>query len=166
MIDTLTLARELTESGIKREKAEAIADVVAKAVTHQNGSLATTEFVRTQIGDVQKETGTQLESMRVEIGEVRVEISELRNDMETKIGEVRVEISELRNDMETKIGEVRVEIGEVRVEISELRSDMNAKIGEVRAEISATEVRIVRWLIGIGIALGLFQVFGDRILGI
>ena len=148
MIDTLTLARELTESGIKREKAEAIADVVAKAVTHQNGSLATTEFVRTQIGDVQKETGTQLESMRVEIGEVRVEISELRNDMETKIGKVRVEI------------------GEVRVEISELRSDMNAKIGEVRAEISATEVRIVRWLIGIGIALGLFQVFGDRILGI
>ena len=148
MIGTLTLARELTESGIKREKAEAIADVVAKAVTHQNDSLATTEFVRTQIGDVQKETGTQLESMRVEIGEVRVEISELRNDMETKIGKVRVEI------------------GEVRVEISELRSDMNAKIGEVRAEISATEVRIVRWLIGIGIALGLFQVFGDRILGI
>ena len=84
-----------------------------------------------------------------------MEISELRNDMEAKIGEVRVEISELRNDMETKIGEVRVEISEVRVEISALD-----------AKISATEVRIVRWLIGIGIALGLFQVFGDRIPGI
>ncbi len=112
MINTLTLARELTESGIKREQVEAIADVIAKAVTHQNGSLATTEFVRTHMGDVQKETCTQVESIRVEISEVRVEISALD------------------------------------------------------AKISATEVRIVCWLIGIGIALGLFQVFGDQILGI
>ena len=162
MSNTLTLARELIESGIKREQAEAIADVVAKAVIHQNGSLATTEFVRTHMGDVQKGTDGKIDSIRVEIGELRVEISELRNDMEAKIGELRVEISELRNDMETKIGELRVEISELRVKISELRVEISA----LDAKISATEVRIVRWLIGIGIALGLFQVFGDRIPGI
>ncbi len=106
MINTLTLARELTESGIKREQAEAIADVVAKAVTHQNGRLATTEFVRTHMGDVQKETGTQVESMRVEIGE-------LRNDMETKIGEVRVEISEVR--VEISALDAKISATEVRI---------------------------------------------------
>ncbi len=95
MINTLTLARELTESGIKREQAEAIADVVAKAVTHQNGSLATTEFVRTHVGELQKGMDGKIDSIRVEIGELRVEISK-----------VRVEISAL--DAKVSATEVRI----------------------------------------------------------
>ncbi len=124
MINTLTIARKLAKSGIKREQAEAIAD----AVSHQNGNLLTTEFVRTHVGELQKGTDGKIDSVRVEIGDLRVEISELRSDMDTQIASVRVEISELR------------------VEISALD-----------AKISATEVRIVRWLIGIGLTLGLFQ---------
>ena len=135
MINTLTIARKLAKSGIKREQAEAIADIVADAVNPQNGNLATTEFVRTHVGELQKGTDGKIDSIRVEIGDLRIEISELRS-----------EISELRSDMETQIASVRVEISEVRVEISALD-----------AKISATEVRIVRWLIGIGLTLGLYQ---------
>ncbi len=128
MINTLTIARKLTKSGIKREQAEAIADAVADAVSHQNGNLATTGFVRTHIGELQKGTNGKIDSIRVEIGDLRIEISELRSDMETQIASVRVDISELR-----------------------------VQISALDAKISATEVRIVRWLIGIGLTLGLFQ---------
>ncbi len=91
MINTLTIARELTKSGIKREQAEAIADVVADAVSHQNGNLATTEFVRTHVGELQKGTDGKIDSIRMEIGDLRVEISDLR----VEISGLRVEISAL-----------------------------------------------------------------------
>ena len=132
MINTLSISRELTKSGLKREHAEAIADAVAEAIAQQNGNLATTEFVHTRISEMQK-------------------------GMDDKIDTLRVEVSELRNDMETKIGEVRVEIASVRVEISELRADMST----LNAKIGASETRIVRWIVGIVIAMGIFQALFD-----
>ncbi len=134
MINTLSISRELTKSGLKREHAEAIADAVAEAIAQQNGNFATTEFVHTRISEMQKGT-------------------------DDKIDTLRVEVSELRNDMETKIGEVRVEIASVRVEISELRADMST----LNAKISASETRIVRWVVGIVIAMGIFQALFDFI---
>ena len=55
MIDTLSIARKLSSSGVKREQAEAIADVVADAVDQQYGELATKDFVRNQISTVRGE---------------------------------------------------------------------------------------------------------------
>ena len=78
MIDTLSIARKLSSSGVKREQAEAIADVVADAVDQQYGELATKDFVRNQISTV------------------RGEVSDLRGDMNTQI-------SDLRGDMNTQI---------------------------------------------------------------
>ena len=125
MINTLSISRELTKSGLKREYAEAIADVVAKAVVQQNGNLATKEFVHTHVSEMQKGTDGKIDTLRMEIGELRVEVSELRSDMETQIASVRV------------------------------------KISAVDAKISASEARVVRWLVGIAIVLGIFGVFGD-----
>ncbi len=133
MINTLSISRELTKSGLKREHAEAIVDAVAGVIAQQNGNLATTEFVHT--------------------------LSEMQKGTDDKIDTLRVEVSELRNDMETKIGEVRVEIASVRVEISELRADMST----LNAKISASETRIVRWVVGIVIAMGIFQALFDFI---
>ena len=67
MINTLSIARKLWDSGVKREQAEAIADVVADAVNQQYENLATKDFVRNQISIV------------------RSEISDLRADMNAKI---------------------------------------------------------------------------------
>ena len=52
MIHTLSIARKLSSSGVKREQAEAIADVVADAVDQQYGDLATKDFVRNEINIV------------------------------------------------------------------------------------------------------------------
>ncbi len=132
MINTLSISRELSKAGIKREQAEAIADIVAKAVTHQNGTLASTEFVRTHIGEAQKDTNDKIDALRVEI-------SELRSDLDNKIASVREEIGELRSDMNAKM------------------SDMNVKMSAMDAKISATETRLVRWVVGTGAALGIIQ---------
>ena len=132
MINTLSISRELTKSGLKREYAEAIADVVANAVVQQNGNLATKEFVHTHVSEMQKGTDGKIDTLRMEIGELRVEVSELR-----------VEVSELRSHIDTQIASVRVEIS------------------AVDAKISASEARVVRWLVGIAIVLGIFEVFAD-----
>ena len=59
MIDTLSIARKLSNSGVKREQAEAIAGVVADAVDQQYGELATKDFVRNQISIVRGEISAQ-----------------------------------------------------------------------------------------------------------
>ena len=168
MINTLSISRELTKSGLKREYAEAIADVVAKAVVQQNGNLATKEFVHTHVSEMQKGTDGKIDTLRMEIGELRVEVSELRNHIDSQTASVRVEISELRSDMETQIASVHVEFSELRnhidTQIASVRVEMSAldaKISAVDANISASEARIVRWLVGIAIVLGIFEVFGD-----
>ncbi len=125
MINTLSLSRELTKSGLQREHAEAIADVVARAVVQHNGNLATKEFVHTRIVEIQKGTDGKIDTLRVEVGDLRAEV------------------------------------GELCVAISELRSDMETQIASVRVEISASEARIVRCLVGVAIALGIFEALGD-----
>ena len=129
MLNTLTIARSLSKSGFKREQAEAIANVVADAVEKEHGNLATKDFVRSQINVV------------------RSEISDLRGEMNSEIGAVRSEISDLR-------GEMNSEIGAVRSEISDLRGEMNSEISTVRSEISRLETRLIRWVVGTGIAVG------------
>ena len=74
MINTLSIARELSTSGVKREQAEAIANVVADAVSQRDENLATKDFVRNQISIV-----------RGEISDLRGDMSGLRGDMNAQI---------------------------------------------------------------------------------
>ncbi len=131
MINTLSIARRLSESGIDRKQAEvyaeAIVDAVADAFAQQGKDIATKDFVYNQINIV------------------RGEIKDLRADVNTETGALRVEIESVRGEIES----VRVEIESVRVELSDLRGEMNA-----------TETRIIRWIIGVGIALGGILVAG------
>ena len=77
MINTLSVARKLSDSGVKREQAEAIADVVADAVNQRDENLATKDFVRNQISIV------------------RGEISDLRGDMNAQISAQDAKMSAL-----------------------------------------------------------------------
>ncbi len=130
-INTLSIARRLSESGIDRKQAEvyaeAIVDAVADAFSQQGKDPATKDFVYNQINIV------------------RGEIKDLRADVNTETGALRVEIESVRGEIES----VRVEIESVRVELSDLRGEMNA-----------TETRIIRWIVGVGIALGGILVAG------
>ena len=55
MLNTLTIAHNLTDSGFEREQAEAIANVVADVAKSEHGDLASKEFVRSQISAVRAE---------------------------------------------------------------------------------------------------------------
>ena len=132
MINTLSIARRLSESGIDRKQAEvyaeAIVDAVADAFSQQGKDLATKDFVYNQINIV------------------RGEIKDLRADVNTETGALRVEIESVRGEIES----VRVEIESVRVEIESVRVELS----DLRGEMNATETRIIRWIVGVGIALG------------
>ena len=127
-INTLSIARRLSESGIDRKQAEvyaeAIVDAVADAFSKQGKDIATKDFVYNQINIV------------------RGEIKDLRADVNTETDALRVEIESVRGEIES-----------VRVELSDLRGEMNA-----------TETRIIRWIIGVGIALGGIVLAGISIL--
>ena len=64
MIDTLSIARDLSEAGVDWAQAQAHATVIAHAVEQQHADVATKEFVRNEISAV-----------RGEISAVRGEIS-------------------------------------------------------------------------------------------
>ena len=125
MVDTLSIARKLSGSGVKREQAEVFAEVVADVADQQYADLATKDFVSSQISIV------------------RGEVIELRGDMNAQNSELRGEISELRGDMNTQISELR---GDMNTQISELRGGMNA-------QISALETRLVRWIVATGLVV-------------
>ena len=125
MINTLSIARELSTSGVKREQAEAIANVVADAVSQRDENLATKDFVRNQISIVRGD----ISDLR---GDTNAQISDLRGDTNAQINDLRGEISGLR--------------GDTNAQISGLRGDMNA-------QISALETRLVRWIVATGLVV-------------
>ena len=136
MINTLSIARKLSSSGVKREQAEAIADVVADAVDQQYGELATKDFVRNEISIVRGE----ISDLR---GDMNAQISDLRGDMNAQIGD-------LRGDMTAQIGDLR---SDMNAQIGDLRGDTKAQISGLRGEISALETRLVRWIVATGLVV-------------
>ena len=96
MINTLSIARKLSTSGVKREQAEAIANVVADAVNQRDENLATKDFVRNQISIVRGD----ISDLR---GDMNTQISDLRGDTNAQINDLRGEISGLRGDTNAQI---------------------------------------------------------------
>ena len=135
MINTLSIARKLSDSGVKREQAETIADVVADAVNQRDENLATKDFVRNQISIV------------------RGEISDLRGDMSGLRGDMNAQISDLRGDMSGLRGDMSGLRGDMNAQISDLRGDMSGLRGDMNAQISALETRLVRWIVATGLVV-------------
>lgn len=103
MIDTLSIARKLSKTGVKQAQAEAFANIfadvvvgaVSDAVAQKNGDLATKEFVHDQITVVRGEIKTaqgEIKTVQGEISDLRVQISDLRGDMNTNISDLRGEM--------------------------------------------------------------------------
>ena len=150
MINTLSIARELSTSGVKREQAEAIANVVADAVNQRDENLATKDFVRNQISIVRGDISDLRGDTNAQISDLRGEISDLRGDTNAQISDLRGEISDLRGDVNTQISDLR---GDVNTQISDLRGDMSGLRGDMNAQISALETRLVRWIVATGLVV-------------
>lgn len=56
-----------------------------------------------------------------------------------------------------EIKSVRGEVSDLRGEVSDLRAEMKINDSALDAKISALEARLIRWVVGTGIGLGIFQ---------
>jgi len=73
MINTLSIASDLSEAGIERSHAEAIAHAIGTLPE----DIATKDFVRAEIGALRAEMRTETGAIRTEIGTVRTEMNAL-----------------------------------------------------------------------------------------
>ena len=132
MLDTLTVAREMTAGGIDRDQAEAIANAMRK-VAEQGDHVTSDQF-------------------KAGLAEVRTEIAELRSEQRTQIAEVRTEIANLDTRLSTQIADLRAEqragIAGVRTEIASLETRLiRWMVGTVLATATLTAA-ILRFLSG------------------
>ena len=97
MLDTLSVAQELTAGGIDRDQAEVIANAMRK-LAQQGDHVTGDQFkaglaeVRTEIAALDTRLSTQIADLRTE---QRTGIAALDTRLSTQIAEVRTEISAL-----------------------------------------------------------------------
>ncbi len=127
-LDTHELVKDLKASGFTDAQAEAVTRAVKQS---QDFSDLVTK----------SDLALQTSELRSEINAVRGEIREVR-------AELREEIAGVRAELRAEIDGVRVEIGGVHAEIGGVR----AEIGGIRGELAALELRLIKWVVGVGIA--------------
>jgi hypothetical protein len=92
-IDTLTFARKLTDAGLDRKVAEAVAEGLAEADT---SDLAT----KGDLGAVRSDLKSEIQAVR----------SELREEIQAVRSELREEIHSVRSELQLSISETKAEL--------------------------------------------------------
>ena len=100
MLDTLEVARSLTDAEFTSAQANAITNAVRRAAEH--GDHVTSDRFKAGLAEVRAE-------MRTEFAEVRAEM--------------RTEFAAVRTEMRTEFAAVRTEIADVRAEVAGVRTD-------------------------------------------
>lgn len=137
--DTLALARKLRDDAkMTSEQAEGIARALAEAMSGAD--------VATRSDLAALATRTELKDVQTAL---KAEIAEAKAELKADIGEVKAEI-----------GEVKAEIGRVDLRLSGRMDRLEERIERRAAE---TEVRLIRWLVSVGIAAVL--ALGSTIVG-
>ena len=94
MLDTLTVARTLTDAGFEPRQTDALAAAIRQAA--EAGDHAS----RTDLAELRAESRSEITEFRAE---VRSQIAELR-------AEVQSEIAELRTEVQSEIAELRTDL--------------------------------------------------------
>ena len=100
MLDTLEVARSLTDAEFTSAQANAITNAVRRAAEH--GDHVTSDRFKAGLAEVRAE-------MRTEFADVRAEM--------------RTEFADVRAEMRTEFAAVRTEIADVRAEVAGVRTD-------------------------------------------
>ena len=148
MLDTLSVARELTAGGFDRDQAAVIVNAMQKLA--EQGDHVTGDQLKAGLAEV-----------RAEIAEVRSETAVVRSE----IAEVRTEIAEVRTEVAALDKRLSTQIAELRAEQQTGLASVRAEIAEVRTEIANLETRLVRWMVGTILAtatltVGVLRLFG------
>ena len=97
MLDTLSVAQELTAGGIDRDQAEVIANAMRKLA--EQGDHVTADQFKAGLAEVRTELRTETAGIRTEIAaldtRLSTQIADLRTEQRTGIAGVRTEIAAL-----------------------------------------------------------------------
>ena len=129
MLDTLEVARSLTDAEFTSAQANAITNAVRRAAEH--GDHVTSDRFKAGLAEVRAE-------MRTEFAEVR---AEMRTEFAAVRTEMRTEFAAVRTEMRTEFAAVRTEIADVRAEVAGVRTDAADR-----------EARLIRWVVGAALA--------------
>ena len=125
MLDTLEVARSLTDAEFTSAQANAITNAVRRAAEH--GDHVTSDRFKAGLAE-----------MRTEFAEVR---AEMRTEFAAVRTEMRTEFAAVRTEMRTEFAAVRTEIADVRAEVAGVRTDAADR-----------EARLIRWVVGAALA--------------
>ena len=103
MIDTLSIARDLSDAGVDWKQAQAHAAVIGHVMEQQHADVATKEFVRGQINIVR--------------GELSEKINEVEGKLSERINEVEGKLSERINAVDAKVSAVDAKVSAVETRI-------------------------------------------------
>jgi hypothetical protein len=146
-INTLVFAKQLREAGLNARQAElqseATNEVLIEFQDRHLSDLVTKECLKAEIAEV-----------KAEFAEVKADISRVENELKADISRVesglKADISRVENGLKADIS--RVENG-LEADISRVENGLKAQIADIKTDISRAESKLIKWGMGIFIAL-------------
>ena len=131
-INTLVFAKQLREAGLNARQAELQSEATNEVLI---------EFQDRHLSDL-----VTKECLKAEIAEVKAEFAEVKADISRVENELKADISRVES-------EVKAEFAEVKADISRVENGLKAQIADIKTDISRAESKLIKWGMGIFIAL-------------
>ena len=153
IFDNRNYVSRLEQAGFTRMQAEAQTEVLTEYSETLRAALQ--PLLRFYEETAHKDLATKGDVLdtRLEIEKVRAEVEKVRADLKVDIETTRAEVEKVRADLKVDIEKVRadlkVDIENTRVEVEKVR----AEVEKVRADAEKNKFDLLKWQIGIGIAL-------------
>ena len=146
IFDNRNYVTRLEQAGFTRMQAEVQAEVLTEHSETLRAALQ--PLLRFYEETAHKDLATKGDVLdtRLEIEKVRAEVEKVRADLKVDIENTRVEVEKVRAEVE----KVRADL---KVDIERVRSDLKADIEKIRADVEKNKFDLLKWQIGIGIAL-------------
>ena len=142
IFDNRNYVSRLEQAGFTRMQAEAQTEVLTEYSETLRAALQ--PLLRFYEETAHKDLAT-----KVDVLDTRLEIERVRAETE----KVRAEVEKVRADLKVDIENTRVEVEKVRAEVEKVRADLKTDIEKIRADAEKNKFDLLKWQIGIGIAL-------------
>ncbi|WP_297227998.1 coiled-coil domain-containing protein [uncultured Desulfovibrio sp.] len=139
IFDNRNYVSRLEQAGFTRMQAEAQAEVLTEHSETLRAALQPLLRFYEETAHRDLATKGDVLDTRLEIEKVRAEVEKVRADL-------KVDIEKVRADLKVDIENTRVEVEKVRAEVEKVRADLKSDMAKVKYDL-------LKWQIGIGIAL-------------
>ncbi len=133
--DTSSHIKKMVSLGMPEEQAQVCVEIIKEIVVFYTGNSV-------------RQT-PKIENLTAKLEGIIVKIEHLATKEELQA--LRTEIQEIESKLKAEIQEVR---NDLQVSNKDLKSEIQLEIQKVRTDLQKTENTLIRWLIGIAVALG------------